>query len=687
MTAAARAAAPAGPPELEVVGRDFSFAGARAPVADAIERATRSASLDGRAALEQCDLPPEAWPALLRPCEALRDAVATGDSAKVGAALVGAVAWAAEPVADELRHAALLEAARGAAEVARLRMLPSVKARKGDAPAEARRRERMRALLAEPVAVDPLTWRIQRGKDVAPRGWAEASGWAVRDLAAAQASWDAQEAAALAGAKGLRGYGRDEHLRIAASNRGPRPTEDAERRLACRLRGGPFGRLGTVVAPPGASRLEWAALAWRLALAAGEGPQSAKPAAKSASAAEREGPVVVRVDGRTVACGTLPAESVGLLAREAEAGRGDELARLGGEATACGLDADAFVESESRKRDDGLRLPGELADLDHLARGRPVAGGVPPWLTMTEDEARDLVGALAARLMKGSAHAPELVALRARVAAERKLRGKGIAAFAPSTADWFLELGKVARDERDASADGREAALVRAFEAALPPAFALLLAPGAEISDAWGAEVLRLALAAELSALESVKRPKARAAVEALTRRAADALPGGGWSREEAQDLVECARDALRPGIRVSVTRLSSRGGGDSAAKHAMQACLDGGEGPRVLGEASVAVVGPTRWRVLTGTLAALVEAGASEIELRGGVPTARLSAPGEEHGDYLLGQALAWAARRWTADPSGEPAGAEEAVAAVMAEAAAREAEALERRRGRGRR
>lgn len=685
MTAAARAAAPAGPPELEVVGRDFSFAGARAAIADAIERATRSASPDGRAALEQCDLPPEAWPVLLRPCEALREAVASGDPAKVGAALVGAVAWVAEPVHDELRHAALLEAARGAAEVARLRMLPSVKARKGDAPAEARRRERMRALLAEPVSCEPLTWR--RSPASYAGGWAEAPGWAERDLAAAQASWDAQEAAALAGAKGLRGYGRDEHLRFAAAIRGPRPTEDAERRLACRLRGGPFGRLGTVVAPPGASRLEWAALAWRLALAAGEGPQSAEPAAKSASAAERKGPVVVRVDGRTVACGTLPAESVGLLAREAEAGRGDELARLGGKATACGLDADAFVESESRKRDDGLRLPGELADLDHLARGRPVAGGVPPYLCMTDDEARGLVSALAVRLMKGSAHAPDLVALRAKVAAERKLRGKGIAAFAPSTADWFLELGKVARDERDASADGREAALVRAFEAALPPAFALLLAPGAEISDAWWGEVLRLALAAEISALEQVKRPKARAAVEALMRRAADALPGGGWSREEAQDLVECARDALRPGIRVSVTRLSSRGGGDSAAKHAMQACLDVGEGPRVLGEASVAVVGPTRWRVLTGTLAALVGAGASEIELRGGVPTARLSAPGEERGDYLLGQALAWAARRWTADPSGEPAGAEEAVAAVMAEAAAREAEALERRRGRGRR
>lgn len=601
---------------LTVDGDEVAFAGRRAKLRDAVERAFDRSGADpavqaelGRAlgwTLEKKQwvrtgvpltrwLPGEGWAALLAADADLAADLASaadldGDAAakRVGSAILAAVTRLARPLDD----AGVVAVCALVGEVARARCaaLVSKRPKRGASAQEADSHARRLALLAEPATAEVATATMTV-----------------------------------------------EPARAAQPGRGKRPAESTQPAVTqqidgVRLRGGLLGPRGVVVRPVGRSALAWAAVTWRMHVAAVVEPP--RPSAKSASPTEREAPMVVLFDGAPVAA-TL--EGDGAWARHAaERAERGELAPMAAEQVA------AFMARAA----ESVRLPGEQKYLAEIADGDLVDD--------VDDRMEDGMRRLAKALSKAPAHDPQLGEVRREAKRElERLRSR--ASELDRRSVWGRVLALTARREVEAAADGRESAVVDAWLDAPPPACAAFLAPGVALpSDAWQAWVVQSAMRDELDALDfrlSRPAPEARAA--------------------EIRARLLSSRETLKPKIMVAVGVERDRQAGVDAqlrglradaltAAHEAQAAL----GP---GECAVAACDDNGWRVVRGTLPTLLAAGLHDLTLRDGVPVGSWSPDADLRSEVLTPEATAWAVKAWlAAGCGGEPPSMADAVRAV---------------------
>lgn len=497
---------------------------------------------------------------------------------------------------------------------------------------------------------------------------------AVRRLGADASPGEQREAARAAGEAArlslapryasARGANPERRARLRAEL--SRPVAVEETPAGARLTGGAFGA-GVTLHMHDRSRLAWAGRAWALSLAA-------HAPARTPDAAKREGggsraedlPAIVIVDGVVVAAADFEADALGDLLARAEAG--EALPPLAG-------DADAFAAEATRRRDEGGRLGGELGDLEEIS-------GADAYLPDVSTEDRALARRLAGELRHGPGSAPRLHAIRERVreALAPPATGRGSRSIRHVTEPerrvaWARALAADARAEAEAAADLAEAAIVDAWAASPPGACGVLLAPGApHPEDPWLAEVARTAARAELDALDAqLTRPAPRARAAALREAALPDRPGIGV---EVLARVADARDEAL-GLRVA-------GSGGALRRHLAEALLAGLWGSEAgraeLGPGGVAVavrlpVERDAWRVVAGTLPAVLAAGYVEITAGpSGLPFAVAAQSGSgDDPEELRPAAIAWAIGAWAAAGcAGEPPPLAEAVRAALAAATA---------------
>jgi hypothetical protein len=549
-------------------------------------------------------LPAEVWAYLLGEDEALAAELAelTDDAAvakRAGPAILAAVTRLAHP----LTHSEAVAWCGPVAELARAECARRVGARpkRGASEQERDRHARRLALLAQPTTA---------------------------------------EAATVPGAPAMVKRGKEVVSEFAGVGDG------------VRLRGGLCGPRGAVVRPVGQSVLAWAAMVWQQHLASLAETEVARPAAKTATEAERVVPMIVLLDGAPVAT-SLQGDGAWATNAAARAERG-ELAPL----------ADDEVSAFETRAFEACRLGGEVRYLEEIA---------------DDDSVRDVdaemmagMRALAKALVKAAPNDPRLLDVRREVK-DREKTLRRLASELDRRSMWGAALAWTARRIAEAEGDRLESALVDAWMASPPLACARLLAPGAVApADLWLAHVARAAICNELDALdERLTRPALKAKAVTLRNRL---LPKRQGLVHAACAAVANARDE-QAGVTVTPCKTATLKDVAEVVR-AAQTSLG-------CGECAVAVGDDEGWRAVRGTLPVLLAAGLCDVELRSGVPCGSWSPDVDLRTDALVPEATAWAVQRWlAAGCEGDPPRVDDAVRAVR-EALA-EVDAKRSKRGR---